>query len=739
MVEIVAEESSVKERRNAYSTGADSLHRDRHQNHSNVAPTMLEPTTASVPVNAGFATALRDHIPAFSTHQPNRSLPLHPPPPLPRRKATGYPVLYAAATPKLSANDNNDLVAMMSKGQDKGVEDGQDDNDHRQRNGDEEPTVPDNSCSDREESHHRDEQHRGPESRNGVIVEASGSKEDSLPPIAGSTANGTISPSPANGLSPNMMPPILLKKIDDNEPSFSSPTSALEALQQIATVASSTVSPGKDSQGERPSHPEPEECRQLHGYCVIGKPGDELAKADPSNPVSPMMSVVACMPPPTTNATGQTKSIEITIPSVPELGIKETRTDRIDLPPELTTSKPYFINYFLDSGKHPGNNVGIPVFLEEAKQQPDPPASDPSNEDVDEVQILETTPSAAVAAKCEGVNAVRSVERKREWLGTRQSMRERFRKMHSMASDARIRVFTSLQGLSKDCPERAELVEAMNDCEQRQSYYAGLMMRLDQVTSQAKFDAFCKELEGERAKFITVQRSQFAEGALLHPPKDARLGYGSVVGWVFSRTRVLVKQLQTTTSVIVEPAATNDSLVTSTTRSRKNTAGSDESVPRTMPASPSNKRAPVQQRSNSSTFMIDELNSRPSVYPLHSRETLQGARALPNSPREALAANFAEHPPPHYHYTQVYGGNGGAVTEVQATEHQPRQYQQAGEEQVVGTTKEDRRPLDLAIKGNSKRPSNAPIGANADEKKKRKRDQTLECISGLMGKFANYW
>ncbi|XP_011503424.1 PREDICTED: uncharacterized protein LOC105366622 [Ceratosolen solmsi marchali] len=41
------------------------------------------------------------------------------------------------------------------------------------------------------------------------------------------------------------------------------------------------------------------------------------------------------------------KSIEIVIPSMPELGIKETRTDRISLPRETMPSKSFIINYIL--------------------------------------------------------------------------------------------------------------------------------------------------------------------------------------------------------------------------------------------------------------------------------------------------------------------------------------------------------------------------------------------------------
>lgn len=43
----------------------------------------------------------------------------------------------------------------------------------------------------------------------------------------------------------------------------------------------------------------------------------------------------------------EAKSIEIMIPSVPELGIKETRTDRISLPQETTPPKPFIVNYIL--------------------------------------------------------------------------------------------------------------------------------------------------------------------------------------------------------------------------------------------------------------------------------------------------------------------------------------------------------------------------------------------------------
>ena len=48
------------------------------------------------------------------------------------------------------------------------------------------------------------------------------------------------------------------------------------------------------------------------------------------------------------NANKVAESIEIMIPSVPELGIKETRTDRISVPAQDTDRpKPFVFNYLL--------------------------------------------------------------------------------------------------------------------------------------------------------------------------------------------------------------------------------------------------------------------------------------------------------------------------------------------------------------------------------------------------------
>jgi hypothetical protein len=108
--------------------------------------------------------------------------------------------------------------------------------------------------------------------------------------------------------SPKTVPPLRLKKI-----------SKLRVESSWAARTTQTPEPDADKDSGEAVHVESDELASF-GKLASEKAGDG----------------------------GAVKSIEIMIPSMPELGIKETRTDRISLPRETMPSKSFIINYILE-------------------------------------------------------------------------------------------------------------------------------------------------------------------------------------------------------------------------------------------------------------------------------------------------------------------------------------------------------------------------------------------------------
>lgn len=129
-----------------------------------------------------------------------------------------------------------------------------------------------------------------------------------------------------------------------------------------------------------------------------------------------------------------------------------------------------------------------------------------------------------------------------------------------------------------------------------------------------------------------------------------------------------------------------------------------EPIPRSPTTSPSTSKTPVRY----SSFLIDELAAapatavqvRPCPVDRDVREgVVQGVRAPPNSPREALVATSVpvacwtstggEH---QYHHANT------TITDLANGHHHQQQHRQYQDDSA-----NDRTPLDLAIKG-TKRP-----------------------------------
>lgn len=163
-----------------------------------------------------------------------------------------------------------------------------------------------------------------------------------------------------------MVPPLRLKKISSKQSIESESISTKDNVAKSSTISptsSSPTSPCKliidesEDKRKRKKSNDPkyrvvavdertkENSTQHKESVTSDKELTAASKMTMTNVVAPVakscdsMSVVNDYEP---------KSIEITIPSVPELGIKETRTDRIDLPREISNDKSFVINYFVD-------------------------------------------------------------------------------------------------------------------------------------------------------------------------------------------------------------------------------------------------------------------------------------------------------------------------------------------------------------------------------------------------------
>lgn len=111
-----------------------------------------------------------------------------------------------------------------------------------------------------------------------------------------------------------MVPPLRLKKIGRRSDEAETPEPRQESSQPSES--------GADTSSK---------------YCIVS--GEEVVQLNGT-----ASTMGGDKSGPTANATN---SIEIMIPSMPEFGIKETRTDRISLPQEANAPKPFIVNYIL--------------------------------------------------------------------------------------------------------------------------------------------------------------------------------------------------------------------------------------------------------------------------------------------------------------------------------------------------------------------------------------------------------
>ena len=128
----------------------------------------------------------------------------------------------------------------------------------------------------------------------------------------------TVEPESPHG---KMVPPLRLKKIGVTKQHHDDQPTSEPRLQEVESKSTADSSSKYCIIAPKPTTPTPtKEVVLVNGNGTMGAQKNDNA-----------------------GCTG--KSIEIVIPSVPELGIKETRTDRISV--QEPTQKPFVVNYIL--------------------------------------------------------------------------------------------------------------------------------------------------------------------------------------------------------------------------------------------------------------------------------------------------------------------------------------------------------------------------------------------------------